>query len=94
MNITITIPDNILTKTVGLPTRASGKTGPAFSGSFPNDWLSPTDLFLNAHGIGQCGALDPISLLSFAPDVSVFTNTKPLLVFFGFHYNADAPVLQ
>ena len=30
---------------------------PAFSGSNPNDWLSPTDIFLSAHGIGQCGAL-------------------------------------
>ena len=53
-------------ETVGLPTRASSKVSPAFSG-FPNDWLSPTDRLLNAHGIGQCGALHPIPLLSAAP---------------------------
>ena len=54
-NIAMTIPKQHSDETVGLPTRASSKTCPAFSGC-PNDWLSPTDRFLNAHGIGQCGA--------------------------------------
>lgn len=54
-NIAMTIPKQHSDETVGLPTRASSKICPAFSGC-PNDWLSPTDRFLNAHGIGQCGA--------------------------------------
>ena len=54
-NIAMTIPKQHSDETVGLPTRASSKICPAFSGR-PNDWLSPTDRFLNAHGIGQCGA--------------------------------------
>lgn len=59
MNITITILDNILTITVGLPARVSTDSCPAFSGETPNDWLSPTDKILNTHGIGQCGAFSP-----------------------------------
>ena len=43
--------DDISICTAVLPTRASVKISPAFSGR-PNDWLSPTDSFLNAHGIG------------------------------------------
>ena len=51
---------------------------PAFSGC-PNDWLSPTDRALDAHGIGQCGASNPIPLLSFTPDGrAAFAHAKPL----------------
>ena len=38
----MTIPKQHSDETVGLPTRASSKICPAFSGC-PNDWLSPTD---------------------------------------------------
>ena len=79
-NIAMTIPKQHSDETVGLPTRASSKICPAFSGR-PNDWLSPTDRLLNAHGIGQCGASYPISLLSPAPDEAAVANAVPLLVF-------------
>ena len=47
----MTIPKQHSDETVGLPTRASSKTCPAFSGR-PNDRLSPTDSGLNAHSDG------------------------------------------
>lgn len=71
-NITITIPKqhsdeghsvvNVIS--VGLPTHISNEDRSCLLREFPNDWLSPTDLFLDAHGIGQCGAFHPIPLLS------------------------------
>ena len=82
-NITITIPSNILTRDI--------QAGHLFSRSpdshlrrmqilpsqvIPNDWLSPTDPTLDAHGIGQCGALAkpyPIPLLSHAPGKTTVT---------------------
>lgn len=48
--------DDIYSCAVVLPTCASGKAGPAFSGR-PNDWLSPTGLLLNTHGIGYMRGL-------------------------------------
>ena len=55
-NITITIFGEYSVDTAGLPTRASSKDKSCLLRIASNDWLSPTDLFLNAHGIGQCGA--------------------------------------
>jgi len=51
----------------------------------PNDWLSPTDSFLNAHGIGSCGAL-AVTLPHSLVKLPYLTKTAvavqaPLLVF-------------
>ena len=62
MNITITIPSNTLTKSVGLPTYASDESQPCLLGDCPNDWLSPTDRILGTYGVGQRGDSHPIPL--------------------------------
>ena len=49
---------SILCHIVGLPACASDGLCPAFSG-FPNDWLSPTDIALDAYGHGLAGPLTP-----------------------------------
>ena len=67
-NITITISKQHSDDTVVLPTRASSRSMPCLLRIAPNDWLSPTDIFLNAHGIGQCGAFSPFPCSVPAPD--------------------------
>ena len=69
---------------------------PAFSGC-PNDWLSPTDAHLDAHGIGQCGDLEkiltPFPYVAPRSDISAFTAKGPLFDS-RVYYNSPSGKLQ
>ena len=104
-NITITIPKqhsdeglpNRKVFSVGLPTHISNEDRSCLLREFPNDWLSPTDLFLDAHGIGQCGALDkpyPIPLLSNAPGEDTVTAHSLCSCLFNKYDNTDLTKCQ
>ena len=80
-NITITILSNTLTKTVGLPTRASDEMRSCLLRVSSNDWLSPTDRFLGHYGVGLRGDSHPISLFISRAWAKAGAAGEPLFVF-------------